>query len=498
VFRKVLVANRGEIAVRIVRALRDMGMASVAVYSDADRASLAVSLAEEAAHLGPSPSTQSYLAGAKVIAAARRHGADAIHPGYGFLSENAEFAAACREAGIAFIGPGPEAIRAMGSKIAARRLAVEAGVGVVPGAERPAGSAVEAAAAARRTGYPVLLKAAAGGGGKGMRRVDREEDLESALRDASSEAARAFGDGSVYVEKLVVEPRHIEIQVLGDLEGRLVHLGERECSIQRRHQKLIEECPSPATAENPDLRRRMGEAALRIARHAGYTNAGTMEFLAAPDGSFQFLEMNTRLQVEHPVTELVTGIDLVQAQIRLAAGEPLWFSQEEVGWRGWAVEGRICAEDAEQDFLPSAGRIEQLVEPAGPGIRVDSGVYSGWRVPVEYDSLLAKLIGWGGTREEAVARLRRALWEYYAAGIRTNAAFLRELLGDPEFAAGRLSTTFLDGFFSRRARRMEPSLEEEAAAALAAAAIEGGSGARRQPAPAGSGWLRAGREAQLQ
>jgi acetyl-CoA carboxylase biotin carboxylase subunit len=492
-FRKVLVANRGEIAVRIIRALREFNITSVAVYSGADRASLAVSLADEAVHLGPSPSSESYLSVEKIIAAARRHGVDAIHPGYGFLSENADFADACAGAGMVFIGPPPDAIRKMGSKIAARALAIEAGAPVVPGTERPLTGTKEAQAAARSMGYPILVKAAAGGGGKGMRRVDREEDLEAALRDAASEASRAFKSDEVYIEKLLVEPRHIEIQVLGDHQGHMIHLGERECSIQRRHQKVIEESPSPLIAEDPGLRERMGAAALKIARAAGYTNAGTMEFLVDRNRQFYFLEMNTRLQVEHPVTELVTGMDLVEWQLRIAAGEPLPIRQEDVSWRGSAIECRVYAEDPEQNFLPFPGKIENLIEPSGPGIRLDSGIYPGWTVPLEYDPLLAKLAAWGPSREGAIRRLKRALCEYTLTGVRTNLAFFRDVLADPEFVAGRLSTGFLDGFFARRGAQAPP-IEMQAVAALVAV-----SGQVPPPASAvqSSRWRESGREAIL-
>src|SRR5437667_911250 len=390
-FQKVLIANRGEIAVRIVRALREMGIRSVAVYSDADRASLHVRMADEAAHIGPAPSPDSYLRIDRILDAARRHGAQAIHPGYGFLSENAEFAAACESAGIVFIGPSAESIRRMGSKTAARRLARSAGVPVVPGTERGVSSLDDARSVANACGYPVMLKAAAGGGGKGMRLVDTEAGLESALRDASSEAERAFRNAEVYIEKLIENPRHIETQVLGDRHGNLLSLGERECSIQRRHQKVIEECPSPLVAAHPEMRRRMGEAAIRAARAAGYFNAGTVEFLVDADRNFYFLEMNTRLQVEHPVTELVTGLDLVKLQIRIAAGQPLGFAQEDVVWRGSAIECRIYAEDPDEKFFPSPGKITRLAEPSGPGARLDSGVYEGFTVPIDYDPLLAKL-----------------------------------------------------------------------------------------------------------
>jgi acetyl-CoA carboxylase biotin carboxylase subunit len=493
-FGKVLVANRGEIAARILRALREQGIRSVAVYSDADRASLAVSLADEAAHLGPAPAGDSYLRIDGILKAAQDHRAEAIHPGYGFLSENAEFAEACAKAGIVFIGPPAEAIRRMGSKTAARQLAIAAGAPVVPGTEEKIENVEQARRTARDLGYPVLLKASAGGGGKGMRRVDREEDLPAALRDASSEALRAFASGEVYLEKQVVEPRHIEIQVLGDHYGNLIHLGERECSIQRRHQKVVEECPSPVMLQRPELRARMGEAALRIARAAGYANAGTMEFLVDRDLNFYFLEMNTRLQVEHPVTELVTGVDLVLWQLRIAAGARLTAAQQDIAWRGSAIECRIYAEDPENQFLPSPGRITHLREPAGPGIRLDSGVYAGWEVPVDYDPLLAKLAAWAPSREEAIRRLDRALAEYEIGGIRTNVAFFRQILADADFRAGHLSTEFL----ARRAFAREAAgVEEEAAAAIALATA---ASAPELSAPVGqvkSAWLAAGIESLL-
>jgi len=494
-FKKVLVANRGEIAVRIVRALREAGIASVAVYADADRASLAVQMADEAAHLGASAASESYLRIDKIIDAAQRHGADAIHPGYGFLSENAEFAEACEVAGMVFIGPPASAVRQMGSKTGARKLAIAAGAPVVPGTEAAVDSLKDAKKIAGALGYPVLLKASAGGGGKGMRRVDREGDLEAAIRDASSEAERAFQNGEVYLEKLVLEPRHIEIQVLGDRHGHMIHLGERECSIQRRHQKVIEECPSPLMTESPELRERMGEAALRIARAANYHNAGTIEFLVDRDGKFYFLEMNTRLQVEHPVTELVTGLDLVQWQLRIAAGERLTVRQEDVRWSGSAIECRIYAEDPDHQFLPSPGRITRLQEPAGPGVRLDSGIYEGWDVPVEYDPLLAKLAVWGPSREAAVARMKRALSEYVIAGIATNRAFFGEIMDDVRFRAGALSTAFLEEFFARR-QPLPPEPEAEAVAALVAVLAQRKVSVARSTGQA-SAWLQTGRESLL-
>jgi acetyl-CoA carboxylase biotin carboxylase subunit len=493
-FQKVLVANRGEIAVRLIRALREFGSHSVAVYSDADRASLAVSLADEAAYLGPSASSESYLRIDKILDAAKRHGAEAIHPGYGFLSENPDFADACTGAGIVFIGPPADAIRKMGSKTSARQIAIAAGAPIVPGTEERINTVEHAREIAGRLGYPVLLKAAAGGGGKGMRRVDREEDLPGALRDAASESLRAFRSDEVYLEKLVLEPRHIEIQVLGDNYGNLIHLGERECSVQRRHQKVLEECPSPVTLEHPELRARMGEAALRIARAAGYANAGTMEFLVDGDLNFYFLEMNTRLQVEHPVTELATGLDLVEWQVRIAAGERLALAQQDISWRGSAIECRIYAEDPQNQFLPSPGRIDYLREPSGPGIRVDSGVYEGWNVPLEYDPLLAKLIAWATSREAAIRRLDRALGEYAIGGIRTNTSFFRQILADADFRAGRISTDFLGGHALPPAR--EPLVEREAAAAIALALTQPRPVSTSLAEPS-SRWLASGRESLL-
>jgi len=471
-FGKVLVANRGEIAVRIIRALREMNIRSVAVYSDADRAALHVRLADEAEHIGPAPAPESYLRIDKILEVAKRHRADAIHPGYGFLSENAEFAAACEASGVVFVGPPADAIRRLGSKTAARTLAKQAGVPVVPGSEEAAADLDQARRVARQLGYPVLLKASAGGGGKGMRRVASEDQLESAIRDASSEAARAFHNSEVYLEKLIESPRHIEIQIAGDRFGNLVHLGERECSVQRRHQKIIEECPSPWVARNPEIRAAMGDAALRIARAAGYHNLGTVEFLADQHGNFYFLEVNTRLQVEHPVTELVTGHDLVQLQLRIAADEALPFQQEDVTWNGWAMECRVCAEDPENNFFPSPGKIVQLREPGGPGVRLDSGVYPGWTVPLEYDPLLAKLVAWGPDRNAAIQRLRRALAEYTVSGVETNLNLFRDILADQQFQQGNLYTEFVADFLARRKPRPEPEPDLATAVALAAASAQ--------------------------
>jgi acetyl-CoA carboxylase biotin carboxylase subunit len=444
-FSKVLVANRGEIAVRVIRALRELGIRSVAVYSEPDRASLAVRMADEAIAIGPAASADSYLRADRILAAARQTGAEAIHPGYGFLSENAAFAQACADAGVVFIGPAAHSIEALGSKTAARALAKRAGTPVLPGTEHPLRDAAEAEAIAAEIGYPVLLKAAAGGGGKGMRRVDRPEDLAPALRDASSEAERSFKSADVFIEKLLVDPRHIEVQILGDRQGNMVYLGERECSIQRRHQKVLEECPSPLVARHPELRRAMGEAAVAAARAAGYYNAGTVEFLVDRDRKFYFLEVNTRLQVEHPVTEMVTGLDLVHLQLKIAAGHALPFQQEDIRWRGWALECRVYAEDP-VTFLPQPGRLTRFDMPSGPGIRVDSGVYPGWTVPMEYDPLLAKLSVWAETRDAAIGRLERALQESYVGGIRGNLPLFRAICRDRRFQDGELSTSFLNGF----------------------------------------------------
>ena len=465
-FRKVLVSNRGEIAVRVIRALRERGIGSVAVYSDVDRTSLHVRMADEAVHIGPAASSESYLLSDKIIAAALDRGAEAIHPGYGFLSENADFADSCVHAGLVFIGPPAAAIRAMGSKTAARKIAEAAGAPIVPGTAQALSGVDEARAIAQQIGYPVMLKAAAGGGGKGMRRVDSDADLAAAFRDATSEAERSFTSSEVYLEKLILQPRHIEIQLLGDHHGHMIHLGERECSIQRRHQKVIEECPSPLVSSIPGMRQRMGEAALKVARAARYTNAGTIEFLADNTGNFYFLEMNTRLQVEHPVTELATSLDLVDWQLRIAAGEPLTLTQDEIHLRGSALECRIYAEDPDMNFLPSPGKIAQLSMPSGPGIRLDSGVYPGWTVPMDYDPLLAKLAVWADTREAAIRRMERALDETSVFGIKTNVSFFKEILSDVEFRAGNLHTGFIDGFLTRR-RPTPPEIPQEIAALAA-------------------------------
>src|SRR5882724_1851352 len=488
---KVLVANRGEIAVRVIRACREQSIASVAVFSEADREALHVQMADEAYPIGPPAPNESYLAIDKLVRVAKAAGADAVHPGYGFLAENAAFAEACVAAGLVFIGPPPQAIRALGDKTAARRIARELGVPTVAGTFEPVAGEAAVRAAARQIGYPLMIKASMGGGGKGMRAVHAEGELVAALGLAQREASYSFGDGAVYLERLLLEPRHIEVQVLADAHGHVVHLGERECSIQRRHQKLVEESPSPFV--DAAMRGQLGEAACRIAKAAGYVNAGTVEFLVDADRNFYFLEMNTRLQVEHPVTELVTGVDLVKLQIRIAAGQPLGFAQEDVVWRGSAIECRVYAEDPDENFFPSPGTITRLAEPSGPGIRLDSGVYEGFAVPIDYDPLLAKLAAWAGTRGEAIARMSRALGEYHVAGIRTNLAFFRRLLDDPVFGEGLLDTGFIGAFLARSA----PPHDDPELAAIAAlvAAIHARPQKPDAPAtPATSRWGAEGRE----
>jgi acetyl-CoA carboxylase biotin carboxylase subunit len=442
VIRRVLVANRGEIARRVFRACRAIGAATVAVYSEADRDSPHVAEADQAVLLGPAPARESYLDIERVLEAARRSGADAIHPGYGFLSENWRFAEACGQAGLTFVGPGPTAIRAMGDKTEARRLMARAGVPIVPGSPGPVGDAAEAARIAESLGFPVLLKAAGGGGGIGMARVMEPGGLAAAFSSTARRAESAFGTGSLYVEKLLERPRHVEIQVFGDAAGRVVHLHERECSLQRRHQKLVEE--SPAARLSPATKAGLVDAAVRGARAIGYVNAGTLEFLVDPGGGFYFLEMNTRLQVEHPVTEEITGLDLVVAQLRVAAGEPLPWRQEEIALRGAALECRVYAEDPARSFLPSPGTITRLVLPAGEGIRVESGVAEGSTVSVHYDPLLFKLIAAGGSRDEAIARMTAALDACVVEGVRTTLPFFRRVLAHPDFRAGALHTQMVE------------------------------------------------------
>jgi acetyl-CoA carboxylase biotin carboxylase subunit len=466
-FKKILIANRGEIACRVIRACREMKIATVAVYSDADADALHVRMADEAFHIGPPPSSESYLRWEKIIDVAKQAGVEAIHPGYGFLSENADFVRNVNAAGITFIGPPPEVMERMGGKMSARKIAIEAGVPVVPGTTEPLQSFEDAKETAERFGYPVMLKASAGGGGKGMRLVSDESELKSALENSQSEARASFGDDAVYIEKAIVRPRHIEIQVFSDTLGNHVHLGERECSIQRRHQKVIEEAPSPINSA--ELRAAMGECAVKVAAAVGYVGAGTVEFLVSDvDKSFYFLEMNTRLQVEHPVTELVTGIDLVREQINVAWGEPLSFSQEQVELRGHAIECRVYAEDPENNFLPSPGKITRLRLPQGPGTRDDGGVYQGAEVSIYYDPMISKFAVWGRDRAEAVDRMRRALLEYEVGGIKTTLPFFREVMEDPEFVAGRLDTGFITAFNERKAEAETDVVTQDLAAIAAA------------------------------
>jgi len=501
-FKKILVANRGEIAVRVMRACREMGIPAVGVYSEVDRRALHVRKSDEAYCIGPAPARESYLNIPKLLEVAARAGADAIHPGYGFLAENAAFARACRAAGVKFIGPTAESMEAMGSKTHARQMMQEAGVPMVPGTAQALGSPAEAREVAGRLGYPVMLKAAAGGGGKGMRVVAAAAEMESSFTQAQSEAERAFGDGTVYLEKFLAKPRHVEVQILADEHGHAIYLGERECSVQRRHQKVLEESPSPIV--DAQMRRRMGETAVRVAQAAAYTNAGTVEFLVDAERNFYFLEMNTRLQVEHPVTELVTGLDLVHLQIHIAAGEPLAIEQKDIQLRGHAMECRIYAEDPDNHFFPSPGKITRLLYPAGPGVRVDSGSYEGWVVPIDYDPLMAKLVGYAPTRAQTIARLKRALDEYFVGGIKTNLPLFRELLRYPDFVAGELDTGLLDRLLAGR-RVAAPDQERMRLAAIAAAlfaheeATAAPASVRTNGAhpPAQSAWKLAGRREAL-
>jgi len=466
-FKKILIANRGEIAVRVIRACRDLGIKSVAVYSEVDRAALHVRLADEAYLIGPAPSSESYLVIDKIIEAAKKSGAEAVHPAYGFLAENANFAQACEDNGIIFIGPPPDAIRMMGDKMAARKAMIAADVPVVPGTENPVEKEEQAFKIAKEIDFPILIKAAAGGGGKGMRVVYNESEIESAVRGARSEAKSSFGDDRIYIEKYLTRPRHIEIQIMADSHGNCVYVGERECSIQRRHQKVIEEAPSPLV--DAPMRKKMGEAAVAAAKAAGYVSAGTVEFLADQDKNFYFLEMNTRLQVEHPVTELVTGIDLAVEQIKIAAGKKLSFTQKDIKIKGHAFECRIYAEDPSTNFLPSTGTLKGYYEPAGPGVRVDSGVYEGAEISVYYDPMISKLLTYGKDRKQAIERMLRALDEYKISGVTTNIDFHKAILIHPEFVKGNLSTHFISDYYKFEETAEDSKLE---AAAITAALLE--------------------------
>ncbi len=509
-FDTILIANRGEIAVRVIRACRDLGLRSVAVYSDADRLATHVRLADEAVHIGPATASASYLNIERIIDAAKQTGAGAIHPGYGFLSENAHFAQACADAGIIFIGPPANVQQALGEKTSARRIAIEAKVPIAPGVNKDMADAAEARKLAAEIGYPVLLKAAAGGGGKGIRFIYHPDEVESALAQARAEALAAFGDATVYLEKAIAPARHIEVQIMGDQHGNVVHFGERECSLQRRHQKLVEE--SPSVALDADLRDRITGAAVRLAQQCGYVNAGTVEFLLGPDKQFYFMEVNTRLQVEHPVTEWCTGMDLVREQIRVAAGLPLSVRQEDIVFRGHAIECRITAEDPFNRFLPATGSITHLREPSGPGVRVDSALYPGMELSLFYDSLLAKLIVWGPDRDTAIARSLRALREYVITGLQTTLPFSQYALAHPRFIAGDLALDFIAQTWDKVVQDGHDALEDQAAsdphepslAPEAVAALTGALQAASRSAPArtvqpdgavasGSRWRDAGR-----
>ncbi len=453
-FKKILIANRGEIALRVIRACRDLGIETVAVYSEIDRDSIHVRLANEAICIGGAPSRESYLNIPRIISAAEITAAEAIHPGYGFLSENPSFAEVCESCQLTFIGPTSEQIRRMGDKAAARQAMDEAGVPIVPGSDGPVRTYEAAVAAAEITGYPLIVKALAGGGGRGMRVVESAGELKDKFSMAQAEAQSAFGNGEVYMERYLRRPRHVEIQLMGDLHGNCVHVFERDCSVQRRHQKLVEESPSPAV--NEELRSRMGEAALKGARAINYRGAGTMEFLLDEDGSFYFMEMNTRIQVEHPVSEVVSGLDLVKEQIRVAAGEPLGYTQGDLHLKGHSIECRINAEDPDKDFRPSPGRVEYLHFPGGPGVRVDSHIYAGYSIPPTYDSLIAKIITWGDDRGQALSRMRRALGETLIEGIPTTIPFQLRVMSEPEFISGKFDTSFVSRLPARETRPAEP------------------------------------------
>ncbi len=474
-FRRVLIANRGEIAVRIVRACRDLGISPVAVYSDADREALHVRMADRAVRLGPAPAAESYLRADLVLEAARATGAEAVHPGYGFLSENAQFAEACAAQGVVFVGPSSRAISAMGDKTAARATMEAAGVPVIPGSSQSPPDGEAALVEARRVGLPVMLKAAAGGGGKGMRLVTEEDQVIASFEAARREALASFGDGAVYVERALVRPRHVEVQVLADGRGAVLHVGERDCSIQRRHQKVVEETPCPALDES--VRVAMGRAAVEAARAVDYVGAGTVEFLRDASGEFHFLEMNTRIQVEHPITEMVTGVDLVAWQLRIAAGEALTLTQDEIRPVGAAMECRVYAEDPDRGWMPSPGRIHSLRPPAGPGVRVDSGVYAGWDVPIHYDPMLSKLCTWGPDRDTALARMRRAVAEYRIDGHATNLRWLGRVLEHPDFVAGDYDTGFVERLPSPEVGSVEEGADDVVVAAMVLESLAGAGGA---------------------
>ncbi|MGC8823529.1 MAG: acetyl-CoA carboxylase biotin carboxylase subunit [Bacteroidales bacterium] len=464
--KKILIANRGEIAVRVMRTCKEMGIKTVAVFSDVDRTSMHVRYADEAVHIGPSPSNESYLVKSKILDAAKRTGADAIHPGYGFLSENAEFAKMVRQAGLIFIGPSSHAISMMGDKIIARQTAIKCGVPVVPGTTDPVSNDKEVMRIAHEIGFPVIIKASAGGGGKGMRLVEDESQLANMLHLAKSEAMAAFGDDSVYVEKYITSPHHIEFQILADQHGNVIHLCERECSIQRRHQKMVEETPSPIMT--PELREEMGKAAVKLAKAVDYEGAGTVEFLVDDKLNYYFLEMNTRLQVEHPITELVIGADLVKEQIRIAAGEPLRFQQSDITQKGHAIECRISAEDPDNNFMPDPGLILHITEPTGFGVRTDSYVYKGYEIPIFYDPMIAKLIVWGTTRQDAIHRMIRALDEYKISGIKTTIPFLERIMTTPDFVKGNYDTHFIPKNIDYLKEKEKPKSTTEDIAAIAA------------------------------
>lgn len=488
--KKLLVANRGEIALRVMRSAREMGIKTVAVYSDADRNALHVRYADEAVHIGPAPSNQSYLAGSKIIEACKLTGAEAIHPGYGFLSENAAFARQVREAGLILVGPSPEAMEVMGNKLSAKAAALKYNIPMVPGTEEAITDINDAKSRAVEVGFPILIKAAAGGGGKGMRIVDKVEDFEEQMQLAVSEATSAFGDGSVFIERYVSSPRHIEIQVLGDTHGNIVHLFERDCSVQRRHQKVVEEAPSSVLT--PQIRSQMGKCAVDVARSVNYTGAGTVEFIMDDDLNFYFLEMNTRLQVEHPVTELITGIDLVKEQINIARGEAISFKQEDLQIKGHAMELRVYAEDPANDFLPDIGTLQTYKTPKGPGVRVDDGFEQGMDIPIYYDPMIAKLITYGKDRTEAIDRMTRAIEEYQITGITTTLGFGKFVMQHPAFTSGKFDTHFVKKYFTPDVLNTEDDNEAKIAAVMFGKLLSAGKQVTAADAVAGekSGWVK--------